>query len=72
MTTETYYVPDISCNHCLMTIEREVKEDVEGVQDVQADVDTQRVTVTYESPASHDSIAAFMEEIGYPIAQTVN
>lgn len=72
MITETFYVPDISCHHCVMTIEREVTEDVDGVREVSADEETQRVTVSYETPATHDSIAAFMAEIGYPIAETVN
>lgn len=71
MTTETYYVPNISCNHCVMTIEREVKEEVAGVREVAADVDTRRVTVSYEPPATAEAIAAFMEEIGYPIAEPV-
>ena len=72
MTTETFYVPAISCNHCVMTIEREVPEEVDGVREVNADEESQRVIVTYEAPATRDSIAAFMAEIGYPIAETVS
>lgn len=54
-----------------MTIEREVPEEVDGVRAINADVETQRVIVTYEAPATRDSIAAFMVNIGYPIAETV-
>nr|WP_290667154.1 heavy-metal-associated domain-containing protein [Ardenticatena sp.] len=70
MKTETYAVPSISCGHCVMTIQRELKE-LEGVIDVKADQATKRVVVTYDAPASHEKIAALMEEIGYPIAEVV-
>lgn len=72
MTTETFYVPAISCHHCIMTIEREVPEEIEGVREVSADEETKRVIVTYEAPATRDSLAAFMAEIGYPIVETVS
>ncbi|GAP62544.1 MAG: copper chaperone [Ardenticatenia bacterium] len=70
MQTETYAVPSISCGHCVMTIQRELKE-LEGVVDVKADQETKRVVVTYDAPASREKIAALMEEIGYPIAEVI-
>ncbi len=48
MTTKTYSVPDISCGHCVMTIERELKY-VDGLQSVKADQDTKAVRVEVES-----------------------
>ncbi len=38
MTTKTYSVPNISCGHCVMTIERELKF-VDGLQSVKAEQD---------------------------------
>lgn len=66
MTTEVLLAPGISCGHCKATIERELKE-LPGVKQVDADVDTKRVTVSYEPPATDEAIRALMDEIGYPV-----
>lgn len=66
MATEVLAVPGISCGHCKATIERELKE-LPGVRQVEADVASKRVTVSYEPPASEEAIFSLMDEIGYPI-----
>ena len=53
MTTVTYTVPAISCGHCTNTIEMEVSE-LAGVQSVKAEMDTKKVTITFDTPASED------------------
>lgn len=65
MTTVTYTVPAISCGHCTHTIETEVG-DLQGVQSVKADVDSKKVTITFENPASEETIKALLAEINYP------
>jgi copper chaperone len=66
MATKTFKVPNISCGHCVMTIEREVGE-LEGVVSVKAEVDSKKVTVEWnEPPASWDGIKSLLEEINYP------
>ena len=66
MASKTFKVPNISCGHCVMTIQREVGE-LEGVTSVQAEGDTQTVTVEWnEPPANWDGIRALLEEINYP------
>ena len=66
MTTKTFKVPNISCGHCVMTIEREVGE-LEAVASVKAEEATQMVTVEWnEPPASWDNIQALLVEINYP------
>jgi copper chaperone len=65
MTTKTFKVPNISCGHCVMTIQREVGE-LEGVTSVQAEQASQMVTVKWnEPPASWEGIRALLEEINY-------
>ena len=66
MTTVTYSVPAISCGHCTHTIETEVGE-MAGVQTVKAEIDTKEVTITFDMPASEDSIKALLAEINYPV-----
>ncbi len=67
MSTVTYNVPAISCEHCTHTIEMELGE-LEGVNSVKAEVDTKNVTVTFETPADEEKIKALLAEIEYPVA----
>ncbi|MBI5945949.1 MAG: cation transporter [Chloroflexi bacterium] len=65
MSTVTYTVPAISCGHCTRTIETEVGE-LQGVQSVKAAIDTKRVEITFDAPASEELIKALLAEINYP------
>lgn len=67
MTTIKYSVPNISCGHCVHTIQVEVSE-VEGVQSVKADQESQVVEITFDDPATEDGIKALLDEINYPVA----
>ena len=67
METIELYVPNISCGHCVATIERVVSA-LPGVCEVKGDVASQHVTVTYEPPATPEAIAAEMTEWDYPPA----
>jgi copper chaperone CopZ len=65
MTLLIVKAPDISCAHCLHTIQTEVSE-MTGVKNVQAELDSKLVTIAYDSPATQAQIEALMAEIGYP------
>ncbi|MCS7222537.1 MAG: heavy-metal-associated domain-containing protein [Anaerolineae bacterium] len=66
MASKTFRVPNISCSHCVMTIQRELGE-LEGITAVRGDVATKIVTVEWnEPPASWKRIRALLEEIHYP------
>jgi len=67
MTTVKYSVPNISCGHCVHTIQAEVA-DLEGVQSVKADQETKVVEIAFDAPASEDVIKALLAEINYPVA----
>ena len=67
MTTKTYTVPGISCGHCVMTIERELKY-VDGLQSVKADKDSKAVRVEVDSDSVLPAVEAMLVEIGYPAA----
>ena len=66
MTTVTYNIPAIHCSHCTHTIEMEVGE-LQGVQTVKADLETKKVEVTFDVPASEEKIRALLAEIEYPV-----
>lgn len=66
MTTKTFKVPNISCMHCVKTIQNEVGE-LDGVTSVVASQETKLVTVEWnEPPQSWTGIKALLEEINYP------
>jgi len=66
MTTVSYSVPAIHCEHCTHTIEMEVGE-LQGVQVVKADLDTKKVQITFDTPASEEKIKTLLAEIDYPV-----
>jgi len=67
MTTVKYSIPNISCGHCVHTIQTEVA-DLEGVQSVNADQASQVVEIAFDDPATEDGIKALLAEINYPVA----
>jgi copper chaperone len=66
MTTVTYSIPNISCKHCVHTITMEVS-DLEGVRSVVADLEMKQATISFEPPATEESIKSLLAEIDYPV-----
>ena len=67
MEKTTFTIPNISCGHCVMSIKNELS-DLEGVSAVDGDPEKKSMTVTWEAPATLESIKAQLEEINYPAA----
>ena len=67
MTTVTYTIPNISCGHCVHTIQSEVGE-LAGVKSVAANQNTKQTTITFDAPATEDQIKTLLKEINYPAA----
>ena len=63
----TLLIPNISCGHCIMTIERELGE-TEGVYKVEGDHKTKEITVQWDAPATLEKIKSTLREINYPTA----
>lgn len=68
MERKEFIVPNISCGHCVHTIQNEVSE-VEGVVKVQADEATKHVVIEWQTPATWQMIEEKLVEINYPPAQ---
>ena len=63
----TLTAPDMSCNHCKMTIESAVKE-LSGIKYVNADPNTKKVTVDFdENEVSLDDIKSVIVDAGYEV-----
>lgn len=65
MKTVTYQIPNISCNHCVHTIQSEVSE-LPGVQTVKADAQSKQATIVFDAPTTEESIIATLKQINYP------
>lgn len=67
MPTKTFSVPNISCNHCIMTIKREIGR-LPGVQSVDANLPRKEVIISYRTEGDLPRIKETLAEIGYPVA----
>jgi copper chaperone len=67
MTTVTYSVPNISCGHCVHTIQTELA-DLAGVNTVKASETSRMVEISFDTPATEEKIKAILAEINYPVA----
>ena len=71
MTTVTYSVPNISCGHCVHTIQMEVG-DMDGVESVVASADTKKVEIVFNAETNEEAIKALLAEINYPVADLLS
>jgi copper chaperone len=67
MVTVTYSIPNISCGHCVHTIQTEVSE-LEGVKSVVANQESKQATIAFENPATEEKIKQLLASIDYPAA----
>jgi copper chaperone len=65
MSTSTWTVSGMTCGHCVASVTEEVAE-VDGVSDVQVDLDSGRMVVTGD--ADEAAVRAAVEEAGYSAA----
>jgi copper ion binding protein len=65
----TLVAPDITCGHCVSTIESAVGK-LAGVRRVEGDPTSQRVVVTFDPErVNEQAIRRSMAEVGYPVAR---
>jgi len=68
MTTVNYVVPNISCQHCVHTIQSEVSE-LEGVESVIANLGSKTVQIIFDIPTNEQIIKNLLTEINYPVSE---
>ncbi|MBP2436546.1 heavy-metal-associated domain-containing protein [Microbacterium amylolyticum] len=66
MTTHTYTVQGMTCQHCVMSVTEEVS-DIAGVEKVAVDLATGRLDVTADT-IDDDAVRAAVVEAGYALA----
>lgn len=65
MNQITFDVPNISCNHCVHTIQMELGE-MQGVASVDASAESKQVKVEFSDPASEEKLRQTLAAINYP------
>jgi copper chaperone len=65
MTKQTFSVPNISCNHCVMTIKNQLSE-LEGVVSVEGDAENKSISVEWGDPSTLEKIRDTLKQINYP------
>jgi copper chaperone len=69
MANRTITIPNISCGHCVATIERELSE-ITGVNGVLANLEKKQITVDWdEDETSWPAIQGTLLEAGFPPAE---
>ncbi len=64
-TTRDYTVAGMTCSHCVLSVREEVSE-IAGVQDVDVDLGSGRLTVTGEN-ISDEAVKAAVADAGYEV-----
>ena len=68
MTTSTYTVVGMTCEHCVRSVSDEVGA-IPGVSDLSVDLKTGSLTVTTEAePVPDDAVREAVVEAGYQVA----
>jgi copper chaperone len=67
MSTATYTVTGMTCEHCVRSVTEEVGA-LSGVTGVDVDLASGGLTVTSEAPVPDDAVRAAVEEAGYELA----
>ncbi len=69
MTDQILSVPDISCDHCKMTIEQALAQ-ISGVGAASVDIPAKTVTLSFdETSVSLDKIVHTLAGVGYEVAR---
>jgi copper ion binding protein len=67
VSTATYTVTGMTCQHCVSAVTEEVGG-LPGVTGVQVDLPSGGLTVTSDTPVDDDAVRAAVEEAGYELA----
>ena len=67
MTTSTWQVIGMTCEHCARSVTEELLE-VAGVRSVDVVVDSGEVTVDSDGPLDREDVVSAVEEAGYQVA----
>ena len=62
---KTFIIPNISCGHCVKTIQNELSEQ-DAVHRVEGNAEQKKITVEWSSPLTEEEIRNILVTINYP------
>ncbi len=68
MSTSTFTVAGMTCEHCVASVTEEVSE-IGSVRDVQVDLSTGALTVTSDGEVDDHAVRAAVAEAGYQVVE---
>jgi copper chaperone CopZ len=68
MSTQTYTVVGMTCDHCVRSVTEEV-DAIDGVTAVEVDLTTGALAVTADRVLGRESVRTAVEEAGYALAE---
>ena len=69
MTTNTYTVAGMTCEHCVRAVTGELSK-IDGVEGVDINLATGRVDVRSDQPLEEATVAAAVDEAGYELTSS--
>jgi len=66
MNQVKYEIPNISCGHCVNSIQTELSK-LPGINGVWADQETKFVEIEFVDPATEETIKTLLDSINYPV-----
>lgn len=66
MTTQTFTVDGMTCDHCVKAVTEEITK-IEGVVGVDVELATGSVTVASDAGVADDDVRAAVDEAGYEV-----
>lgn len=66
-TTSTHTVVGMTCDHCVRAVTEELAK-LDGVTNVEADLETGVVTIESDGPIHDGDVASAVDEAGYEVA----
>ena len=67
MNNRIILIPNMSCDHCVRTIETELSE-LKGVHSVNADLSNKTISISIDETMAWDTVVELLKEINYPSA----
>jgi copper chaperone CopZ len=67
ISTCTYIVVGMTCDHCVRAVRDEVSR-ITGVADVDVDLATGRLIVSSEHPIDRKAVVTAVDEVGYAVS----
>lgn len=66
LNTQVFQVKGMSCSHCVMAVKKALGS-IEGVEQVEVDLASGKVTVSCSAQVPESVIAAAIEDAGYEV-----